>query len=602
MRTDRRDPNLRYGVLRRAQSVVPFGVGSIMDLPDESVMAAALDRWGSFGRPIHEARLEKRLGVTHFRMAPSQDESRNGGVPFVRFPRWLFCQKCRSFRPVEEWAQQYRDSHHRDFTTPVCDLCKSRLVPSRFIVICEKGHIDDFPWIEWVHGDAVCNKPELKIYTEGSSSGLTGISVECTSCRKRRTMAGAFSSEAHRSCKGRMPWLGRSEACDQKPITVQRGASNVYFPRVATSIAIPPYSDSLYRDIQESSGWHVLSTQDGAIDSEFAERIIQSIAKEIGRTQEEVRVAVCNLLGSKGDLQTNRVTEMQYRYDEYRAFRQETSSTEEAPGDFEVELQSGEEYSIPGLESVTLVHRLREVRALTGFSRVKPIDRNQPFDDGIVGNASPASLANRRLDWLPGVEVRGEGVFLQFDCQMLRDWSKYEAVDSRAQLLCRRYAIMAAERGLLPRRISPAFVFLHTVAHLLIRGLSFECGYGSASLRERLYCSEEPGDPEMAGILIYTASGDSDGTLGGLVRQGKPGFLDRVMARAIQAASWCSSDPLCIESPGQGMGALNLAACHACALLPETSCEEFNRLLDRGLVIGLPEDPTVGFFGTHKWI
>src|SRR5690606_39154081 len=138
-------------------------------------------------------------------------------------------------------------------------------------------------------------------------------------------------------------------------------------------------------------------------------------------------------------------------------------------------------------------------------------------------------------------------------------------------------------------------IFLHTLAHLLIRQLSFECGYGSASLRERIYCNESADQPNMAGILIYTASGDADGTLGGLVRQGKPDFFSALVSKAVASGYWCSSDPLCIESQGQGLGSLNLAACHACALLPETSCEEFNRLLDRGLVVGTPENPSHGY-------
>ena len=125
--------------------------------------------------------------------------------------------------------------------------------------------------------------------------------------------------------------------------------------------------------------------------------------------------------------------------------------------------------------------------------------------------------------------------------------------------------------------------------------MAFECGYDSSSLRERLYVSSGE-ETEMHGLLIYTASGDSEGTLGGLVRQGEPGRLDNTLKAAIENASICSSDPLCIESQGQGTSSLNLAACHACGLLPETSCEEGNLLLDRGLVIGTPDDEGLGYF------
>ena len=146
-------------------------------------------------------------------------------------------------------------------------------------------------------------------------------------------------------------------------------------------------------------------------------------------------------------------------------------------------------------------------------------------------------------------------------------------------------------------KFRPAFLLLHTLAHLLIRRLSFDCGYGSSSLRERLYCVQNSKE-KMSGILIYTAASDAEGTLGGLVLQGKHGHLERTLRNALIDAANCSSDPLCTESNGQGSDTLNLAACHACALVPETSCEEGNRLLDRIMVFGEPGDESVGYFGS----
>lgn len=137
---------------------------------------------------------------------------------------------------------------------------------------------------------------------------------------------------------------------------------------------------------------------------------------------------------------------------------------------------------------------------------------------------------------------------------------------------------------------------LHTISHLLITQLSFECGYSIASLSERLYCSELSDGKEMAGILIYTASGDSEGTLGGLVRQGRQDAFPRIFKKAVNSAKTCSNDPVCIMSHGQGRDSLNLAACHACALLPETCCEERNAFLDRGMIIGTFEDRNIGFW------
>ena len=113
--------------------------------------------------------------------------------------------------------------------------------------------------------------------------------------------------------------------------------------------------------------------------------------------------------------------------------------------------------------------------------------------------------------------------------------------------------------------------------------LSLDAGYPVASLRERVYSGEG-----QSGILVYTASADSAGSLGGLSAQSQPDRIWAVVQNAIRRARWCSSDPVCIESTGSGADALNLAACHACVLLPETSCERMNHVLDRATLVGRP--------------
>jgi hypothetical protein len=179
---------------------------------------------------------------------------------------------------------------------------------------------------------------------------------------------------------------------------------------------------------------------------------------------------------------------------------------------------------------------------------------------------------------------------LTLDHEKVESW--LETADASLLGLEHRQQRVMQDRSRRTHEVSPTFVLLHTLAHLLIRQLSFECGYGSSSLRERIYCSS-PGDPEdrwMCGLLIYTAAGDAEGTMGGLVSQGNPGRLEAILEDALLDAWWCASDPLCRESLGQGADSLNLAACHACALLPETSCEDSNRLLDRMALIGSSED------------
>jgi hypothetical protein len=205
----------------------------------------------------------------------------------------------------------------------------------------------------------------------------------------------------------------------------------------------------------------------------------------------------------------------------------------------------------------------------------------------------------RKLDIDFRAIVRGEGIFVEFDRERLRtSVSEVPAIRERIAELDARYNARRVTQGLAPRPISPQFVLLHTFAHVLINQLAYECGYGSASLRERLYCDFADSANPMCGVLIYTASGDSEGSMGGLVRQAQAGTFENIVLRAIRRAAWCSSDPVCIESSGQGADNSNLAACHGCCLLPETSCEEGNRLLDRALLVGKPSEPEIGFFAS----
>jgi hypothetical protein len=235
----------------------------------------------------------------------------------------------------------------------------------------------------------------------------------------------------------------------------------------------------------------------------------------------------------------------------------------------------------PYVERVVLASKLREVRALVGFRRY---ETDGPLVKPDLGQG---------LDWLPGIEVFGEGIFLSLDERRVAEWESQDVVQNHAATLeRRREASFFAERF---EPVLPRFVLLHTLAHLLMRQLAFECGYASASLRERIYSRSAAEDEPQAGLLIYTAAGDAEGTLGGLARQGEPPRLIRTLLSALQNAVWCSSDPLCRESKGQGFASLNLAACHACALASETSCTHSNVLLDRTAVVGTPE-AKIGFF------
>jgi hypothetical protein len=207
----------------------------------------------------------------------------------------------------------------------------------------------------------------------------------------------------------------------------------------------------------------------------------------------------------------------------------------------------------------------------------------------------------RHIDWLPAAEIFGEGLFIEFNERLIHAWEQQDDVRARALQMEQRVRSSDLANAILTRRldgreISARLIFIHTFAHLLIRELCYDSGYSSASLSERIYCRPHSDSVPQAGILIYTAAGDSEGTLGGLVRQGEPPRLSGSILRALESALWCSTDPICRESSGQGYDKTNLAACHACSLLPETSCSFNNMLLDRSLVVDPSRAASVAMF------
>jgi hypothetical protein len=157
-----------------------------------------------------------------------------------------------------------------------------------------------------------------------------------------------------------------------------------------------------------------------------------------------------------------------------------------------------------------------------------------------------------------------------------------------------------AQRGLDPGSGWPGerYVLLHSLSHVLINEFSLECGYAAASIRERIY-SREPsaiGDA-MAGILLYTAAPDTEGTLGGLVSLGHPDVLGRLISQALERALLCSTDPTCADHiPAEHETALHGASCHACLFVPETSCEMGNRFLDRSVLVDTLANADIEYF------
>jgi hypothetical protein len=587
--------------LRRSQTITTFGVGAIADLPEASVMICGIDKWDTRGGiRLSDPRLEKKLGVSYFMMPPDSD-SPGDGITAVRFPRWMRCRKCKQLKGLEAWREAAQPtSRFRYFDDkPYCYLCSLDLIPSRFVVACHKGHIDDFPFVEWAHtGKEICSKPQLKYTERGNSAALSGIWITCTNCDNGKSMGGSFSKEIMENisrCKGSMPWeMIWSDECGAKLTTLQRGGTNVHFPTLKSSILIPPHStENLKTRIANTLLWAAFESQD---NPELLNSLIGPISEQVGEPIEKVREVIDEMLGDNADQTSDSKSEEDYRYEEYKAFLGEYDTTLNNERDFLTEKQDVTKYKLPFVESIVLVKKLREIRVQTGFSRIRPpqSSEEEPTEDEEKIETMPVTQS-RKIRWLPGYEVRGEGIFLELSAAKLKQWANNPATSAHYKNLIARSKRNPDSFGVMTE-LTPEFILLHTISHALIRQLSFECGYSSSALRERLYCtSNNPGN-QMYGILIYTAEGDSDGTLGGLVRQGEADLFPNTLMHAITDASWCSSDPLCIESVGQGYQALNLAACHSCCMLPETSCELLNRYLDRASLVGTLSNPKIGLF------
>jgi hypothetical protein len=244
-----------------------------------------------------------------------------------------------------------------------------------------------------------------------------------------------------------------------------------------------------------------------------------------------------------------------------------------------------------GIEAVIQLHRLREVLALAGFTRFEAV---MPDIQGEY--ETDVERAQIALDpqWFPAVENRGEGIFIQLRAQAVKDWFGRLVVKERIDNLMAGHERWMKDRK--TQRVFPGgpYVLLHTLSHLLIQSLSMRCGYPASSIRERIYADSES---ERFGILLYTGSPDAEGTLGGLVQEGR--HLEDHLAHALRMSALCSNDPICAQhAPDQSMEGrwLHGAACHGCALVAETSCEMRNDYLDRALVEPILGVPDAAFF------
>ncbi len=601
----RRDPT-RIGQARPSQLITTFGVGSVIDLPSMSVIVRGLDAWSperqdTIDEPRLLARIREVLGdqVRALRSAPWDPAERDDpwsrtGVPVTPFPRWVRCPRCHRLGPLDPPGQfelVHRFGRRPDLAKFVHARCprqattrnanRRACVPARFLVVCEAGHLDDFPYVEYVHAQAAgpCDGPQLTMRDAASTLGPR-VTVRCTECGASRNIqdaAGRDGWEKLPACRGRHPHLQRFSPCGKPLHLIVLGASNLWFSVTASALHLPQGQSV---EDQVSAHWEILGAQH---DPGVAQAIIDgmdALRGLRGTPIEEVWACIEKLRAAGGPAAAAPAGLLDA---EWRLLSRPTTDRQD-PDFRAVPTPTPKGYDRL-LDQVVLVSRLREVRALAGFTRLAAPDRDdlQPVQRVPLARAAPT--------WVPAVEQRGEGIFLELRESEVARWAARVAGHERIVALEEAFRRWRHDRGRAAPGAFPVarLTLIHTLSHMLIRQVALECGYSSASIRERLYI----GTPQAptAGVLLSTAASDSEGTLGGLVALGQPRYLRRLLDQAFQDGECCSSDPLCAEHvPIDPSADLHAAACHACLFASETSCENNNRWLDRAVLVDLTGD------------
>ena len=645
----------KVGSARPSSLLYTYGPGSIMDLPGFSVMPAGLEDW----EPIWKRRatiptiVEPRLlNVVRLHLGPQVDalrpypwqpkqgqnttEGNDLGIPARVFPQWLRCTGCDYLGPVSRFT--YTNTHPfrpdiAQFTHRSCPgrggqragaakrKRESPAVPAQHLLTCTNGHLDEFPYTLWVHRGGACPKaelPDLKM-RDANVGKSVGSTITCGSCGARRGMAEAQGEVGReklpQKCRGRHPHLNAFDAaCSARPTLIMMGASNLWFPSTQSIIVMPRTDEEENELLADRLRLEVGIEQLQQFGDQIAVIRALASAKNLdvsGVSDEELAAAIADAL-APADSEEEREKKLaawdpvellipEWRYLQKPAlFPQQQNDS----GLMVTETQRG-----PNLHKqiarVVAVNQMKKANAVLGFTRLDEMDR---VNDRV--NRLVKLTRDGKPTWVPATEDRGEGIFLQLDLDVVTSWEQTILASPLWQ------AHRAAHRRNFQRRFSatakvvdpdtrlpaPRYWLLHTLAHALIREMAMECGYGAASLTERIYAwTPTPQREAAAGLLICTTASDSEGTLGGLVALSAPTRLQGIVLNALRRAARCSSDPVCaMRTPSDPEDFLHGAACHCCTFASETSCEKANRFLDRRLLLTLPTatgEAVPGFFG-----
>ena len=607
--------------LRSSQLVGTFGPGALVDLPRHAVLMAGLDHWPDAGPEVLESRLLATLRnqlktpnlVLRVPLASDADPRKPvAGAKAFLFPEWFVADVAQPdghggrsrplvhrqaldaqgrFRPPRHWIGN-RDAKSR------------AVVPVRFVQGCPSGHLSDIPWSELVHGWGMTQCPNggTLWFDEGGTTGdISEVFVRCDACDAPRVPVQqlARTSDQPRlgACKGKRPWLGPNtdEKCsglNGKPHAnrlLVRHATNAYFGLTLRAISIPDLDDALRKAVD--AVWEDFLSVAEKRDDVTRERRKKRVSEALQGFDDDAVWGECKRRSNNTGPTVRAIRDVELD----TLLAAPTLLGDDRPDvDFLAQRLPPLPASGPSakIERVVLVHRLREVVAQYGFTRFEAPPR-PPGDREVDLPIVRAALADE-LKWLPAYENRGEGFFLTLDPQSVKDWLKRPAVQDRAKQLLEgvqsdRFPDVKAAEFL---SIWMPYILLHSLSHLLLSAVSLDCGYASASIRERIYVRDG-----AYGLLLYTGTPDAEGTLGGLLEVGRN--LARPLTLALESGRLCSNDPICSDhDPANRREArpLHGAACHGCLLVAESSCERRNDFLDRALVVPTVSMPGAAFF------
>jgi hypothetical protein len=596
-----------------SQLLLTYGPGSMLDLPDHAVVVAGLQGWhhGGQWQPIEEQRLvpllrqQLTLGPEFegLRPPPEHDDDRHDdrrpGVDVMVFPGWFTVEDApqaggqapaspETRRRMVEFEHLKTQGDRLSYVDPVTGKRLS-VNPIRFVGACAKGHLEDIDWRGLVHrnGDRSCRKPMFWV-ERGVSSDPSDISVQCT-CGARVTMADLYKPKFLGTCRAFSPWLMpryiAGEACTEDLRLLPRSATNTYFAQTVTVISLTRTDDRVRQTIEEHRQ---------TVESLRGLPNFIQVLRSLPQTKEpfapfsdqEIEGALASMAEGDDSSSTNpRVAEF-----DTLASGAPTIGYDDAGAFLFAETLDRSSLALPApwdgfLQNIVKVSRLREVTCLYGFTRLEPPPTTAESElDEIQLKVDGAPL-DRQVKWLPAIEQFGEGIFLHVNQGFIRTWRDRTEVLEHAAELHRGEAHEAAHFNRPPRHLGVAYWALHSLSHALMAELALECGYPISSLKERIYASGA-GQPDRFGILIYTSTAGAQGTLGGL--SGMAERLPEILAKAVEGLELCSNDPICADHhAGTDLDErpLHGAACHACVLVPETSCEARNTRLDRGLLV-----------------